>query len=714
MKRLALALLAGAAFVPTAAYAQPAAADSEPASLEREPARREQEGEIVVTAQRFEQRLQDVPLSLTVVGSEELEARSVTDITDMQYAVPGLSIYQTGIGRSAIQLRGVSTSNGASTVGVYFDELPISLDAAGDHFNIRLLDLERIEVLRGPQATLYGQGSMGGTIRYIPAAPRFDGVSGSFEGQYSSIEDGGSGYRAVGVLNLPLSDAVAIRLVGGYERIGGYIDNVVSDEADTNHADILTLRGTLLARPTDRLTFSLIGLHQESNVANQEVGINRQTSVLVDQPVDDRYTLVQARASYDFDFAELSGTFGYIDRRNVAGFDVSPGFVPLLGLLGFPPGFITSVGLTATTNYELRTGELRLSSQDPGAVTWQVGAIYRDLKVYQFGGTFTSPGALPFPLIQSDDVSRNRSFAIYGEGSYAFTPQLTLTAGLRYFHENKQRTVTATNLGVVSTDVGDGDFETLNPRFNLSYEITPNSLIFVNAAKGFRSGGFNQTSAGGGIVPVPPTYEPDAIWTYELGTRHQLLGNRLMVEASVYYSDWSNVQSNNFAPGGVVLIINNSGNVSGWGVDLAAIARLTDTLTLSATYGWNDLSFQEATADKAPGDPVDNAIQESWSASLDFRPRLSDRVTGIFRIDYQHAGQGQNTLRNQPIQFNIFPARDLVNLRAGAEFGPVEISVFATNLFDEDTPLLLGPTVLTAENIEQRPRTIGIQANFRF
>lgn len=721
MRKWIAALMAGTALLPAGAYAQESAAIADDqnagATQQVSDASDPNSGDILVTAQRFQQRLQDVPISMSVIGAQELEARRVTDLKDLQYAIPGLSIYEVGTGRSTVQLRGVSTTIGASTVGTYFDETPLSLDSGGDNFSVRLIDLERVEVLRGPQATLYGQGSMGGTIRYIPAAPDLDATGGSFDGEISFTDHGDMNYRAVGVLNLPLAtDVAGLRLVAGYERAGGYIDNLATGEDDINGADLYNLRASLLVRPSDRLSFTLLANYQETDQANQDIGIDYQTSLAIPSPTRDRYTLLQGKADYDLDFAVLSGSISYIDRHNFTQFDLSAFFVPTLVLVfGFPPGFIDGVGIQATTNINIFNSELRLVSQGDGPFRWQVGAVYGDLDTNQFGGTFTQPGSLPFDLVASNDQRESRTYTIYGEASYSFTPQLTATVGLRYFNEHKTRNVVATNFGLTSTDVGEATFDTLNPRFNLVYEFNRNSMIFANVAKGFRSGGFNATSAGGGVFPVPPTYDPDSIWSYELGTKHQLLDNRLVLDASVYYNDWSDVQSNNFAPGSPLIIINNSGHVSGWGVDLGVTARPIEDLILNATFGWNNLAFDEATADKAEGDPVDAAIRESWSASVDYRPPLTDDINGIFRIDYQHGGDGQFTLRNLVAGVIVNrPGRDLVNLRIGADFGPVEVSLFANNLFDENAPIVEGPFSLIIEDVEQRPRVIGISTSARF
>lgn len=703
MKTSIAILLTGTAMVPATAFAQAASDDARQ--------------EIIVTAQRYEQRLQDVPLSVSVIGAQELQARASAEISELQYAVPGLSMYQYGVGRQYMQLRGVSNTQGSTTIGIYFDETPVTTDQQGDGISIRMVDMERVEVLRGPQATLYGQGSMGGTIRYIPAAPKLDAFGGAVDGEYSSTRHGASNYKAVGVVNLPLStDKAALRLVGGYERVGGYVDNVATGENNINRADIYTLRASLLARPTEALTLSLTGLYQNSKQVNQDFGFDYKSTATVATPSNDRYTLIQGKVSYDLDFAELSTTANYIDRHSMTAYDVSPVFVPLLtAVLGLPPGFITQIPLSGVVDYKIWGGEVRLVSQGEGPLGWQVGATYRDLKQSGIVSTSTAPGSLPFAITSADSTSRNKSYAVYGEVNYALTPQLSAIAGLRYFKERKSVDAISSSFGTTVHDNGKASFDSVNPRFNLSYAFTPNSMLFVNVAKGFRSGGFNNTSAGGGVFTVPPSYDPDKVWTYELGTKHQLLDNKLVLDASVYHSQWSKVQSYAFVPGSALSVITNSGHVKGWGVDLSATARPTRELTVTATYGWNNLKFDEATGDKIVGDPVDGAVRTSYSAAIDYRPPLTDSVTGLFRIDYQHAGVGEFNARNfVPPQRTIRPSRDLVNLRVGVTLDTFELALFANNLFDENSPNIVGPYGAINENLEQRPRVIGISASKKF
>ena len=716
-------VLMGTALLPTVAAAQttdgaasatpPQPAASAPQSSGKPAAPTELE-RVVVTTQRYKQFLQEVPLSVSVLSSEELKSRNVATLDDLQYSVPGLSMYEYGVGQQFIQLRGVSNTLGASTVGTYLDETPLTLDRQGNALNIRLLDMQRVEVLRGPQATLYGEGSMGGTIRYIPNDPKLDSFGGSVEGKYSTTANGSNGYTTTAVLNMPIvKDSVGMRLVANHERVGGWIDSTVTGRKDVNAADVDTFRGTLLARPNDRLTVSLLGLYQKTNQDYQDFGVNRQTTAVVPTYAKDQYSLTQGKVDYDLDFATLTGSASYISRSNTVQADLSWFYVPYLALFGVPPGTVTSVADPVSYKYDVYNAEVRLSSEGRGPFGWTVGASYREIKLGMLSTSVTAPNPAPFTILSTTQDVVPKTMAIYAEANYAFTPKLKLTAGLRYFQERLSQDTQTTSFGVDSADVNAGTFHTLNPRINLSYAASPDSLVYANIAKGFRGGGFNLTSTGGVDSQVPPTYKPDNIWSYELGTKQQLFGNRAFLDASIYRSVWSDVQSYSFAPGNPVVIVSNSGHVEGWGADLSLSARPIKGLTLTGTFSWNNLAFDQATGDKLPGDPVDGAVRRTFSASVDYRHALTNGATGFMRVDYQRAGPAQLTLRNfgQIVQR---PGRNLVNLRLGVDVGKYEIALFANNLTDQSAPNIIGPFGVFAENLEQRPRTIGLSARAEF
>src|SRR4051812_22374457 len=305
--------------------------------------------EIVVTAQKREERLIDVPMAITAVTGVEIERRGVSSLQDLQYSVPGLSVVQSGPGQERLQIRGVSTTNGLPTVGQYLDEMPISIDDNTQSVDLRLIDMERVEVLRGPQGTLYGEGSMGGTIRYLTANPDLTRFGGSFEAQAGAVTDGDTAWRANGVVNLPVvKDRVGLRVVAGYEDTGGWIDSLVTGQKNVNAAKIFTIRGKLLANITGNLQASVLVLHQNQKQDYQDYGKDRQTSSRLAEINNPNYDLVNAVVRLDLGWASLLNSFGYQNAKNNTMTDLSSVYVPLLPRLGFPSGFITSVGLGST------------------------------------------------------------------------------------------------------------------------------------------------------------------------------------------------------------------------------------------------------------------------------------------------------------------------------------------------------------------------------
>lgn len=670
--------------------------------------------EVVVTAQRYEQRLQDVPISVSVLNAHALEQQSATNLEDVQFSVPGLSTYSYGPGEQILQLRGVATTQASATVGQYFNEMPIIGPAGQGNIDIRLFDMSRVEVLRGPQPTLYGEGSMGGTVHYVPAAPNLQNYSASFEAETGAVQDGEESYRANAVVNIPLAtDMIGLRIGGQYERAGGWIDDLATGKKDINRDTIGTIRATLLVRPDPDTSFTLLGLHQESRADSQNFGVNRVTNSVAPEFLDDDYNLINGVFEHNFGNVDLTYSVGFIDRNFNQAFDITPFFLPALITpppfgFGFPVGFINSIDLVGDTHQQTTTNELRLSSQHNSFFDWTLGAYARQAEQDGVVSTVTLPNPAPFVLVGSDGSrAESNSYAVFGDATFHFTPALSLLVGARYYHDHKTSRGSTTNFGLTSFDVSDGTFSTLNPRVNLSYEFSPTSLVYFNAAKGFRSGGFNAASTGGGL-PVPPTYKPDSIWSYEIGTHQQFLRGRLSFDGSVYYQDWKDVISTEFLGTSAFTIFTNGGSASGYGVDLSVAYVPIDGLTLGATYGWNNVEFTTATAEKLPGDPVDFAVRQSYSASAEYRFPLLGDSHGYVRGDFAHADAAQITFRNFGGQIIPLPARNLLNARIGVDFGAYDVSLFANNALDEDKPVIQGPFGVLAEDVEARPREIGI------
>ena len=222
--------------------------------------------EVIVTAQKREQNILEIPFAVSVIGEDEIKARGALDIKDLQYSIPGLSITNNLPGQDRVQIRGASSDVGlgSPTVGRYLDEVSVNSDATQRALDIPLLDIQRVEVLRGPQGTLYGAGSIGGTIRFITNSADLTETSGEIGVGFNSVDGGGEGYELNGVVNLPLiEDKLALRIVASTEKLAGWIDNTATGESDINEADRTFVRAKLQFQPNERFNASLMWMHHD-------------------------------------------------------------------------------------------------------------------------------------------------------------------------------------------------------------------------------------------------------------------------------------------------------------------------------------------------------------------------------------------------------------------------------------------------------------------
>jgi outer membrane receptor protein involved in Fe transport len=687
------------------------AGESQPAVLE----------EVIVTAQKREERLQDVPISISAVTSAEIAARNVTGLNDLQFSIPGLTISGPP-GEQYISIRGVSNETGSALVGEYLDEMAINADkvqlgATGSLLDVRLLDMARVEVLRGPQGTLYGQGSEGGTIRYVTNSPDLTAYSGSAEGQLGRISSGGDSYKANGVLNLPvIQEKLGLRLVAGYERDGGWIDDSATGRANINAIAYKTFRGKLLARPVDPLELSLLYLHQDIDQDFQPRAINGVNPSPVQTSLHDAYDLVNGIAKYALGSVNLLETFGYLNRTIRLQSDLTNAFLPFLEApppfgFGLPAGFITQIPIHEPSKQRVLTDELRFSSSGQERVTWTTGVYWRRADAHIDYQTSTFPGQLPFTLLEIAQTTRSNSYAVFGDVGYKLTDRLTADIGARYFRDRLD--VNANNVifgfGTAITPP-QATFHSVDPKFNLRYEFSAYSMVYLNAAKGFRSGGVNGAAHGAGI---PFSYEPDELWNYEIGTKQQLLDRKLEIDVDVYRTNWTNVQVPVNLPPSNTAITENSGKVTGWGTDVSIVGRPLAGLTLTGTVGWNNLAYASVspfTSGPLVGDPPDDTVRRSYSASLDYRRPVFARTVGFFRADYQYAGRAQET--QGPILVGI-PAHDLTNVRLGLAFERIEASIFSANVFNDRT-VVFPPAFGNLANVERAPREVGVNVRAHF
>lgn len=670
---------------------------------------------IVVTANRRSEIISEVPIAISAITAEEFERRNALSLDDLQAAVPGLRLVDIGPGSQRIQLRGVSQYLGQATVGNYVDEFSVTNLGPQGVAEVQLLDLERVEVLRGPQPTLYGESSMGGTIRYITARPDLDEFSGSVTGEVSTIKSGEEGYRAEGFINVPIAPGVAaLRISAQHRDVGGWIDSPTAD--DYNDRQITTIRGKLLVEPSPQFAVTATVLYNESkqdSVSFSLDGLNTAQTTLT--PSSQEYLLGYLEASYDFGGIELLSVTGYIDQSSFARRDIAPFFNTLFGFPAF-----TQVFSDADGNFERFSQELRLTSDSSGSFRYVFGGIYAEGEGTGLALSTYRPGPIPaFGIFNDSVASRTKSetIAVYGNLELDLADWLTVEAGGRYFREKLDQNAVTTlidaggpGVNSVTTRGRQATFDTFNPRISITANFD-DSIVYASAAKGFRSGGFNLNPAA-----PNPTFDPESLWTYEAGTKLTFLGGAAYIEAAIYYQDYTGIQSTNVTPLGGTAVF-NSGAADGFGFDLALVLTPSDTFRFSASMGHNDVSFTTNAVDKFAGDPLDLVPPYNISVAADWTPRVSDSFDLLVHADLNYVDEAAIILRQiGALGFDtVAPneSRVLVNSRVGADFGRFEAYVFATNLFNElkEVNPDFGAFV---EPIFTQPRTIGVgvRANF--
>src|ERR1700677_2030551 len=547
--------IVGAAAVAFVAASAASAQQSEPTA---EPPASAQLEEIVVTAQKRETTVDKTPISITAVSGKDLEDRGITQFSDLAGETPGVSMKSNGPGQTEFEMRGMTSSGGNSpTVGFYLDDVPLTAPAAAQKGKVvidpTLYDLNRVEVLRGPQGTLYGSSSMGGTIRLVSNQPNLTDYQGSAQVILSGTDGGGFNHGENAMVNLPLIDNVlAVRIVGSYSSTSGWIDRVVVGDfppatttvntgdtrgnvlaspvlADYKGSNAETMQGGRVAvtwKPTDRLTITpsvfwqLIDQDGPSEYDSVPGTLAHYQPFDIAEPYSDTITINALNVNYRFDSFDLTSATSYWHRQSTMIQDNSE------NTAGCPGGFCVT---TTSSSYYGPDGsgpiyafevdpsnqyseELRVASTGQGPWKWVGGAYYsRFNSSWRLSENITHPAAFNSPTTDIFDLDQPtviRQEAVFGNLTYSVTDQLHVTGGLRYYHYDSQLDMVFSGLGsptgndtavtqhVVQTNSG------VNPAANIGYDIDENTMVYVSAAKGFRPAGGNQPLPSSGPSPI--------------------------------------------------------------------------------------------------------------------------------------------------------------------------------------------------------------------
>ncbi|MEP4891926.1 MAG: TonB-dependent receptor [Aliiglaciecola sp.] len=710
-------------------YAQSNASGATDAEVER----------VVVTSRKRSEDMNDVPISINVVTDELIDNLGAADFTDLLGVVPSLTSYQNGPGRTRLSIRGVANGGGndndtqnQETVGIYMDEIPISMGGMNPEF--ALFDLKRVEVLRGPQGTLFGAGSMTGTVRLVSNEPDLNEFGGRYEATASSISHGSQNYSVKGLINTPvIENQLAIRASGYYMDNGGYIDNEVTGEKDINDGISKGAKISTLYFPTDNLRAELTLLHHNYSDNGYPQDIDSTPFLTRNYTsfdgFDDEVNIANLTLKYDLEWAELVSSTSYFDRSII-----NRRSLDLLFESALPPE-VTPHELIDFTDSEVWVQELRLASTTDDKLQWTVGA-YADKKDVFYENTFPVPGAdaiLGVPssafgapedhLYYGFDDLTVETYALFGEAYYDIG-DFSITAGLRYFNWKQNIEFYQSGLfnGESNGDVRpESTTDGVNPKLNVSYRVNDEVLVYAQAAKGFRYGGINgaipesvcseelaQVEREGGDTRF---FDPDEIWNYEAGIKGVSSDGKFSYNTTVFHIDWSDMQTSRSFECGFGFR-ENVGEATSQGIEFEVSMRPVEALTLSVggAYIKSTLDADVPNLSALEGDSAPFVPETTLNASADYERALSQNYMGFAYFNVQYTGDRATEFNENADNYRKMDAYTVANLRLGVRFDEFEVSLFANNLFDDDGVVrAIGrPPFDQPATIRVTPRTIGL------
>ena len=611
---------------------------------------------IVVTATRRATSLQDVPINISAIGEEQLARQRIDDIRDIADFTPGITISDTGPGSTGtIVLRGLnasdSSANGASydnSLGVYLGEVPL-------YYDFKLLDIARVEVLLGPQGTLYGLGTLAGAIRNIPNRPNLDTIEGEVHGRFfGKSHSGDVGYQMDGMINIPIiKDHLAFRSATGYFFDPGFIDytllvqqagislpqpdgpNVITPagyaanlrrENDVNFEKTFTTRNQLLLQASEDFKVNFTYAYQQTKTDGGQYNSDGvfgtgayQSASRYLEPAKRRAHLGSVEINANIaDIADLVATTAYTDVKNQTSFDITDLLLDLdYGYESFP-GFS---GFNENRNTRKQFNqEVRFVSRHGGPFNWVVGAFYNRQKLDSFGrerlpnhpfvefGTQPNPDAVEYAAYTRSKVSER---AVFGEGTFRITPEWQVTAGARYFGYKSEIAGRAV-LPLLGDPVSPYELAPAGGKakqsgwvwkFNTSYNFTPDIMLYATYSKGYRIGGPNSVAPC--VLPLDPTQQnvcalpnevqfgPDTTKNIEVGIRAQLFQQMLTLNANVFSIDWNGIQVDSATINGIVGITVNGGKGKSEGFEASFQLRPVPRVSIQGTYAYLDARLTE-------------------------------------------------------------------------------------------------------------------------
>jgi len=757
--------------LPTMAFAQ--------SSPEPQAAEAGETAEIIVTATRQAQSLNKVPLSISALTRDAIDSRGIREFSDIIRQTPGVTFERSNT-TTNIAIRGINSTVGAATTGIYIDDVPIQirqLGYGGGNVYPVIFDLDRVEVLRGPQGTLFGAGSEGGTVRFITPQPDLSDLRIYGRSEIAATEGGEtSGEAGISVAAPLAADKLGIAASGYWRRDGGFVDRVFAGtqanpsgvtnppvvDRNANRNDSYVGRVALTWQPTADVkitpAFFFQQIDTDDSAESWELFSDYDNNVFrngnrLPEWSRDRFYLASLNTTIDLGGVDLIGVGAYFDRtqrfqQDYTNFDQTL-FTATNALPFFDDQSAPSLFEVSQRNW---SGEIRLQSTRPeNRLDWVLGVFYQNaqqtsiqqvtdryLPVYLFGAPDPVDG---FSVYDQNARSNDEQIAVFGQATFKLTPEIALIGGLRYSHTvfTIRSIAQGFVVGPLVDDRGRQTENPLTPKFGINYQVTPSTLLYASATRGFRVGGYNPqvgTFCGPELTAIgypdgrPTTFKSDSVWSYELGVKSRFgrgLGN---VQASVYQIDWSDIQQSVGLNSCGFQFTSNLGRARSRGFDLQLELKPVDRLTLQAEVGYVDAKF----LDTVFGGPTatapfvsrgDHVLGAPWTVSLhgqyDFD--LFTEKGAYVRSDFDFRSR-QNSLppflnpANGAIDTALEtpPAVYFWSARLGVQPGRFDLSFFVNNILNKSTWTRRERAANPFEFFRRetlRPRTFGVTAAFR-
>ena len=686
--------------------------------------------EVVVTAQKFEQKLSETPLSVTAISARNLEALGATQFRDFANSVPSMTFTTSGVGSTQVNLRGITTGNNISpTVGIYVDEVPYGSStpfASGAQLalDVGLFDVSRIEVLRGPQGTLYGASTMGGLLKYVSVVPDTTAFAATARAGVVSTSGGGVGYDAAAAVNAPLADdKAALRVSGFYTHDGGFIDNLTNGHDDVNEAEVYGGRADLLFKPADKLTLRVAAFAQDiTRDGTAAADFGRATGEPIDgdldqrrlraEPFDQQFRLASGTLDYEFEGATLTSITSYQTVRSNATTDVSAFFVPALGAGGIVLGSVDVFKKNETDKF---TQELRLAATGP-RLDWTIGAFYTDEDSDQFQklNASTPDGAVfPVNLLTVELPSTFEEYAGFGTLTWHATDKLDFTGGLRYAHNSQTFEQIGSGALVFSVPERDDSDSILTYLATIRYRASDNLMSYVRYATGYRPGGPNiVVNDLNGQPLASPTFGADELRSYEAGIKTTTSDGSFGVDAAVYFIKWDDLQINAVRNG--LGVVANAAAAESKGAELTLTWVPVPQLALVGAFAYIDAELSEDAPDLGglEGDRLPDTPDFTGSLAADYSFELGGREAFLGTTVRHVTDRVSSYDASAGVPQYELPEYTTVDFRTGIQLGAARLQLYLKNAFDERGQLsattgfsaLGGPAWVSLV----QPRTIGL------